>query len=72
LFRRAQLHVSTRLSISQNASKDSDRPVVDANQAEYQFVIEIPGFTPLPNSPTDPVGIHGKTGRAHDYNLRSD
>jgi hypothetical protein len=48
--------------------KDSNDQVTQ--QAEYQFVIEIPGFTPLPDTSTKPAGIHGKTGRAHNYTLR--
>lgn len=50
--------------------KDTEVLVVDQNQADYQFVVEIPGFTPLPITETEPVGIHGKTGRAHSFTLR--
>jgi len=50
--------------------KGTEDLVADNNQADYQFVIEIPGFAPLPSTTTEPVGIHGMTGRVHNYTLR--
>lgn len=50
--------------------QDKDDCVADSSQADYQFVLEIPGFTPLRRSDDSPVGIHGKTGRVHAYELR--
>ena len=49
--------------------KKSSQPVTPENQAEYQFVIEIPEFLQLPISGLPKDEIHGESGRIHRYEM---
>ena len=50
--------------------KGTNDPVAPENQADFQFVIEIPEFTRLPQSTRPPEELYGG-GKVHIYELRS-
>jgi len=52
-------------------TKSSKQLVAPGNQAEFQFVIEIPEFLNLPESDLPKDKIHGESGRVHRYKLRT-
>ena len=51
--------------------KNSSQPVAPENQAEYQFVIEIPEFLQLPLSRLPKDELDGENSRVHRYEMRT-